>query len=101
MNKNEYNFHVIKMLIVGLNGGTGHSYQAGSGSGGTVHITTATLSGTGLIHANGGAHEVGGGGGRIAVYYGTLEILTDQIIAKSGAGSYADGQDGTVHLEQQ
>jgi len=86
---------------ISANGGPGSSYQAGSGSGGTVHITTATLSGTGLIQANGGAHEVGGGGGRIAVYYDALGLLVDQIMATGGDASHADGENGTVHLEQQ
>jgi len=75
--------------------------QAGSGSGGTVHITVGDLSGTGSITANGGAREVGGGGGRIAVYYSILSLNPASITAGGGIGSVVSGAAGTVHLEQQ
>ena len=50
------------------NGLNGTNWQAGSGSGGSIKMVTSTLSGNGIISANGASHEVGGGGGRIAVY---------------------------------
>ena len=56
------------------NGQNAPNYAAG-GSGGSVYITTGTLSGNGSISVNGGAGCAtiysGGGGGRIAVYYTT------------------------------
>ncbi len=47
------------------------SWNPGSGSGGSVYIRTGGISGSGTISANGGGANpyVGGGGGRIAVYY--------------------------------
>ena len=86
---------------ISANGHTGAGYSAGSGSGGSIRIQTSTLSGTGTVQANGGAHQVGGGGGRIAVHYDTLYLPGANITATGGAGSNAAGQDGTVHLEEQ
>ena len=47
------------------NGGNAENYSSGSGSGGSINITTATLSGAGSLEASGGAAQIGGGGGRI------------------------------------
>jgi hypothetical protein len=81
------------------NGGTS-SVAAGSGSGGSVWITTPTLNGAGAVRANGFNNACGGpigaGGGRIAVYAnrtgfsGTIECL-----GSSGGGP------GSVYLEGQ
>ena len=81
----------------GLNGGGG---QAGSGSGGSLYIVSSTLSGEGMIRADGGSSEVGGGGGRIAVYYIDISFLDSSAIrALGGSGSYARGGNGTVFLK--
>jgi hypothetical protein len=77
-----------------------HNIRSGSGSGGSIYIVTSTLSGEGIFQANGGAGEVGGGGGRIAIYYDTFTFDLDNIKALGGQGSYAVGQDGTVYIEQ-
>ena len=88
--------------VVRSNGGESAGGSAGDGSGGTVNIVTSTLAGSGAIEADGGGQGtgVGGGGGRIAVYYDSLSIANDQITASGGDGSYADGENGTVHMEQ-
>ena len=86
---------------ISANGGPGTGFQSGSGSGGSILVETSSLSGTGTIRANGYAHEVGGGGGRVAVYYESLTLPVDQIAADGGDGNYADGEVGTVHLDQQ
>ena len=87
--------------VVRSNGGESAGGSAGDGSGGTVNIVTSTLAGSGTIEADGGGQGtgVGGGGGRIAVYYDSLSIANDQITASGGDGSYADGENGTVHME--
>ena len=56
--------------IISANGAPIIGYQAGGGSGGTVYVKTAGLSGSGAFTANGGmGGEAGGGGGRVAIYY--------------------------------
>jgi len=87
--------------LISADGGPGSGYQSGSGSGGSIRIDTSSFSGTGTIRANGGAHEVGGGGGRIAVTYEALSLPVEQITANGGSGGNAAGESGTVHLEQQ
>ena len=81
----------------GTNGG---GYSAGSGAGGSVLINTQTLSGSGAINADGGEREVGGGGGRVAVYYDTMTLAPANISAAGGIGSSSAGGDGTMHLEK-
>lgn len=82
------------------NGGTGNGYQAGSGSGGGIRINTSTLSGVGTITANGGANEVGGGGGRIVVNYVDLSTLDTSLLrALGGQGSQRTGGNGSVCLK--
>ncbi|MBB5058091.1 hypothetical protein HDF16_002797 [Granulicella aggregans] len=55
---------------ISANGAAIVGYQAGGGSGGTVYVKTAGLSGAGAFTANGGlGGEAGGGGGRVAIYY--------------------------------
>jgi hypothetical protein len=88
------------------NGGTGVGYQAGSGSGGSIKIETSLLCGIGTIAANGGANEVGGGGGRVAItydYFGesgeNLNGLRN-ITAFGGHGGNAWGSAGTVLLKR-
>ena len=70
-------------------------YQSGGGSGGSIWIDVGTLMGKGSILAN-GANGVGpwqnkhhgGGGGRVAIVYGSLNNfnLSTQVNAKGGAG---------------
>jgi hypothetical protein len=79
----------------------------GGGSGGAIWIDAGSLVGTGgQISAKGGASASGGagGGGRIAVYYDTLSLSTENIRAgggMSGAGASAklNGGAGTVYLQ--
>jgi hypothetical protein len=68
----------------------------GGGAGGSIYITTATLSGAGTITASGGVGtNADGGGGRIAIYYGTSTFPKANITASAGgAGATA----GTVAL---
>ena len=82
----------------------------GGGSGGSVYINTGTLTGGGLITANGSTCQYsGGGGGRIAVYYtsrtGSFAGATvySSINAFGGAGmggniAHAGGA-GTIYLK--
>ncbi len=89
------------ILADGL-GGSG--CQPGSGSGGSIRIATSLLMGTGRVSADGGAGEVGGGGGRIAVTYAYLGPDganldgTRAITAQGGHGQNAWGSAGTVLL---
>lgn len=90
------------------NGLQGDGYSAGSGSGGSVYVETGELRGTGVIAANGGASEVGGGGGRVAIIYDTLGAPDNDLDALRGItafGGHAStpGSAGTVllrHLSQ-
>ena len=85
---------------IAANGEDGGDYTAGSGSGGSIHITTASMSGTGMITASGGANDVGGGGGRIAVFYIDVSTINpSHIAAVGGDGSSRDGGNGTVFLK--
>lgn len=78
----------------------GLGFQAGSGSGGSVYLLTRSLSGLGLITADGGAGEVGGGGGRIGIHYTDMSTKNPSLIrAIGGDGSFADGGNGTVFLK--
>lgn len=83
----------------------------GSGSGGTVYITTASLSGSGTISANGGTEldistRGAGGGGRISVVLtgsgSDFSEWTGSFKARSGSvepSNPAKGAAGTVYLE--
>lgn len=73
--------------------------QPGSGSGGAIKIVATTVSGTGAITANGGAGEVGGGGGRVLIEYVDIATLdTNLVRALGGAGRNAQGGNGSVTL---
>ncbi|WP_229728314.1 hypothetical protein [Marinicella pacifica] len=91
----------------------GRAYQAYNayGSGGSIWLEVGALSGNGQIHANGGAfapnrYGWGGGGGRVAVYYGVNQgsNLSLRTLASGGevqeTSGGQSGQDGTVYLEQ-
>ena len=75
------------------------AYRAGGGSGGSIWITTQSLSGPGLIRANGGNGADsggGGGGGRIALYYTDKSGFTGVIQVNGGPG-WKNGNAGTIH----
>jgi hypothetical protein len=92
-----------RMVLSGVilsNGLEGGGYQAGSGSGGSVFLRILEISGEGEIHADGGAHEVGGGGGRIAIYFDpALSDLNQMSITANGGGGSQPGEPGTVYFE--
>ncbi|MDR3643006.1 MAG: DUF2341 domain-containing protein [Candidatus Doudnabacteria bacterium] len=85
--------------------GTQLSGSDGGGSGGSIYLTTNTLSGTSSLSAIGGNSLSGngigggGGGGRIAVYY-TTDNSTVSYSAAGGTNSYGGpayyGTPGTV-----
>lgn len=73
---------------IGANGACG---DAGAGSGGSINITTATLSGNGTVSVVGGdmAGAGGsGGGGRVAMYY-TTDSSTITYLIRGGTTSSA------------
>ncbi len=76
--------------------------QCGAGSGGGIYLNVGTLSGVGLIAANGGPgngwNGTPGGGGRVAVYYNSATNfnLLANVTAHSGGGAGV----GTVYLVQ-
>ena len=89
---------------IAANGAVSSGSASGEGSGGSINVTTRTLSGGGTLAANagttGGGNHVGGGGGRIAVRY--LDVSTydvARVTARGGDGYYGDGADGTIYLE--
>ncbi len=84
--------------------------DGGGGSGGGVRLDVGTLSGSGQLRANGGngvgtQSGGGGGGGRIAVYYQNgVGFNFSNVTAGGGQGRPGggpNGQNGTVHLQQQ
>lgn len=88
--------------------GKGSSYCAGAG--GSVNIRTATLSGTGMVTANGGMAATGncsspGGGGRVAVRLtnaGASFASSPRILARGGVANESAKQAagaGTVYLQ--
>jgi len=83
-------------ITAGGNNGGGNG--GGSGSGGSIQIHVGDLYGTGLIRANGAAHEVGGGGGRVAIIFTWKNLPDENITAAGGHGSWQWGADGTVYL---
>ena len=90
--------------MIAANGEDGMDGRGG-GSGGSIYITAHTLSGTGLLTANGGRGVLvyddgaGGGGGRVAVYYQDMSRFLGVITVMGGSG-YQYGQEGTIYLKQ-
>lgn len=87
------------------NGGVGDHWDWPGGSGGGILLDIDTLSGSGAISANGGNgfNSAGsGGGGRVAIYYTTVDgfDLTNSVTALAGIGGYRDASVGTVYLKQ-
>jgi hypothetical protein len=77
------------------------------GAGGSIRIDTSTISGAGEVHADGGGSAfLGGGGGRIAIYYsGSTGLALNRafITAFGGGGSSPPtrfGNAGTVYVRQ-
>jgi hypothetical protein len=82
------------------NGLAGTAPSAGGGSGGCILLSVGTLSGSGVIAANGGAGISlggGGGGGRIAINYTTSTF--SGLISAYGGGGYAGGGAGTIYTK--
>ncbi len=88
-----------------------HKYDHGTGSGGSIWLDVGILQGDEAgkagIESNGGtdgAHRIGGGsGGRIAIYYASLERfdLTSQVSAKGTVSTFAQsGAAGTIYLKE-
>lgn len=90
--------------------GSGFAYEGSGGSGGGILISTATLSGSGLISSSGGIYRPGvdnvngqGGGGRIAVYANNLDGFDrDRITAAEGRvpNKPTNAQPGTVMIDE-
>ncbi len=82
-----------------LANGQSHLEYTGGGSGGSILLDVATLTGGGIIRANGGiagANGAGhGGGGRVAVYYQNITGFTSSDIEAKASGS---AEWGTVYL---
>ena len=76
----------------------------GGGSGGSVWLTTSSLTGSGTITADGGPEPIygGGGGGRISVVltgadsFGSVAMQT-----YGGSGGQGDGAAGTIYKQTQ
>ena len=103
--------HASNSLVVNgsirADGGLCAGSASGNGSGGSVLIRSSSLAGSGTISANGGGGSgVSGGGGRIAIYYDTLD-QTDtfnnqrSITAYAGRANYdtVTASAGTVYLK--
>jgi len=83
------------------------SYAAG-GAGGSIHVEAAVINGTGRMTAIGGNgyNRHGGGGGRIAVYYGATSNFGFDTNIKAYGGRFmknqttnnANGGAGTIYL---
>ncbi|WAR26294.1 hypothetical protein MAR_011998 [Mya arenaria] len=88
-------------------GGNWRSVGSGGGSGGSIHIETYTIDGSGEIDASGGTgysgswapHGGGGGGGRVALYYMYNFYVGDFINHGGAGGSQSEaGGPGTVYI---
>ncbi|MCK4873392.1 MAG: carboxypeptidase regulatory-like domain-containing protein [Phycisphaerales bacterium] len=85
-------------------GGGGYYSGDVAGSGGGIRLDVGTFSGDGLIAAHGGAgygSGSSGGGGRVAVYYDTLDgfEVDENVQAHGGNGGSGTGAVGTVYLK--
>jgi hypothetical protein len=112
----------IKLVVTGetevngtvsVDGGNSTDCHYGGATGGSIWIDTATFSGDGVVHSNGGRGWCGGNGasgGRVSVYYtnnggaGAVFSLTDRghIQAFGGPGGWCGscyGGAGTVYVE--
>jgi hypothetical protein len=105
---------------ISADGGQGPVNENGGGAGGSVWIDANTLSGGGIIRADGAdatgsttfSYTGGGGGGRIAVYYTNGNPWSYSLTAYGGAASFGggasadnntertDGGGGTIYTKQ-
>lgn len=86
-----------RISAAGMPAATGN---AGGGAGGSIWLTAAVITGTGIIAADGGAGiglGGGGGGGRIAMTY--YANAFSGVISARGGGGYAWGGAGTIHTK--
>ncbi len=82
-------------------------YNRAAGSGGSLWISVDSVSGSGLIRANGGNGYIdggggggSGGGGRVALYYGTNKGFNfDKVLAHGGSGGSGSGAAGSIYLK--
>ena len=77
----------------------GSGPSTGGGSAGSIYLRVGTLTGSGVISANGGAGNFwggGGGGGRIAIVYKANDF-SGRMSAYGGAG-YSAGGAGTIYM---
>ena len=88
------------------NGGKAFTSGSGGGSGGAIWLeVTGELSGSGIIEVMGGRGgsnswpRASGGGGRVAIYYGTLSLPVESIHARGGDYEQR-GSPGTVYLKR-
>ncbi|MEO9966856.1 MAG: T9SS type A sorting domain-containing protein [Reichenbachiella sp.] len=86
----------------------GSDANGGAGAGGSIFITTGTISSTGIIAANGGASTShgGGAGGRISIILTatSADFASAGTISAYGGNSNGNGEDGaagTVYLEEE
>jgi hypothetical protein len=85
---------------ISANGETPTTWSGGSG--GSIWLTCANLTGSGLIRANGGsrgsaATAGGGGGGRIAIYVGCDVGFPAQNVQVNGGLGWQNGSPGTIY----
>ena len=97
------------MMTADGNGGNTLRLNAG-GSGGSIWLTTSSLTGSGTIKANGGTAKhgeaSGGGGGRVAVWLTGSDSFGSVVTEAHGGdaggiGGYRDGAAGTVYKQTQ
>ncbi len=78
---------------IGADGALYDGTYSGAGSGGSIWITAATVTGAGTIHANGRGYTPcsngGGGGGRVAVYSCNMTMPLSSIVANGAVGAGA------------
>ncbi|NLF17508.1 MAG: hypothetical protein GX595_09640, partial [Lentisphaerae bacterium] len=103
--------HAGTILLEGAIRANGVSGWGGisGGAGGSVRVQTDVLSGAGSVSADGGAAGMGdyastggsGGGGRVAIYYGSLDgfDVAGRVSAHSAASPAGPGSVGTVYLQ--
>ncbi|RJP33951.1 MAG: hypothetical protein C4547_11475 [Phycisphaerales bacterium] len=96
---------IVNNGLIVCNGHRAHGSRAGGGSGGSLWLRAAKLSGIGRIAANGGSYNDGccgaggGAGGRIAIYVCDQLLDPDKITASGGSG-YRNGEPGTVVIRE-
>ncbi|MDB6121365.1 MAG: hypothetical protein JWQ71_358 [Pedosphaera sp.] len=87
---------------ISAEGNSATNPASGGGSGGSIFLTVGTLSGAGLISANGGFGADAGGsgaGGRIAIYYTSNNFTGVTRAWGAGSGSRVGGA-GTIYTKK-